>query len=108
MSQINFEDFKKLDIKIAKILEAEEIKDSNKLVKLQIDLGDEQRQLVAGISKDYTSEELIEKNIVVITNLKPREIMGVESQGMLLAASDEDGVSLLSPDRDIISGSQVS
>lgn len=108
MDQINFEDFKKLDIKIAEIKEAEDIESSNKLVKLQIDLGDEQRQLVAGISKYYSPEELIGKNIVVITNLKPREIMGVESQGMLLAASDEDGVSLLSPDRDITPGSRVS
>lgn len=108
MDQINFEDFKKLDIKIAEVKEAEDIESSNKLVKLQIDLGDEQRQLVAGISKHYSPEKLIGKNIVVITNLKPREIMGVESQGMLLAVSDEDGVSLLSPDRDITPGSRVS
>jgi methionine--tRNA ligase beta chain len=107
MDLIIYEDFKKLDLRVAKILEAERVENSEKLIKLQIDLGEEKRQIVAGIGKFYNPEDLINKQIVVVTNLEPRKLMGEESQGMLLAASDEDQISLLIPDQEIPTGSIV-
>ncbi len=90
-NRISIEDFAKIQLKVAKIVEAEKIEKSNKLVKLQIDLGDEKRQIVAGIGKKYKPEDLVGRMIVVVANLKPAKLMGVESNGMLLAASGEDG-----------------
>jgi len=104
---INFNDFKKLDIKTAKVLEAEKIKDSNKLLKLKVDIGDEERQLVAGLANHYTPESLVDRNIIMIVNLEPKELMGVESQGMLLAASGED-IALLQPDKEVEPGTKIS
>ena len=107
---INYEDFEKLDLKVAEIKEAEEIDGADKLYKLTISLGDEERILVAGIKQHYSTEELKGKKIIIITNLEPRKLRGIESQGMLLAASTEDHkeVILLTPDKDIESGSPVS
>ncbi len=92
---IDFEDFLKLDIRTGTILEVEEVKKSNKLYKMQVDLGFEVRTIMGGLKKRYKKEELIGKKVTVLANLKPRTIMGVESHGMLLAASDEDNLSLL-------------
>ena len=105
---VNFDDFKKLDLRIAKILKAEKIEGSNKLLKFQIDIGDEEKQLVAGLAKHYNPEDLVGREIVVVVNLEPKKLMGVESQGMLLAASRDDDIVLLQPDREIEPGSKIS
>jgi len=89
---ITIDDFAKVQLKVAEILEAEKVEKSNKLVKLQVTLGeDDKRQIVAGIGKAYTPEELVGRKIIVVANLQPAKLMGIESQGMLLAASDKDG-----------------
>jgi methionyl-tRNA synthetase len=87
---ITLEEFQKIELRVATVLRAERVPGTDKLLKLQIDLGSEQRQLVAGIAKHYTPEELPGKQIVVVANLQPAVIRGVESQGMLLAASTDD------------------
>lgn len=88
---ISYNDFAKIQLRCAKILEAERVKKSKKLIQLKIDIGTERRQIVAGIGEHYSPEELIGKTIVVVANLEPVKLMGIESQGMLLAASNEDG-----------------
>ena len=104
---ISINDFAKVQLKIGIVLEAEPVEKSNKLLKLQVDTG-EKRQIVAGIAKAYAPEELIGKKVVVVTNLKPAKLMGVESNGMLLAATDSDGVlSVLTPEKDIKHGASI-
>lgn len=105
---IGIEDFLKVDLRVAKVLSAERVEGSEKLLKLQISLGDEERTIVAGIAKYYSPEELVGKKIVVVANLKPRKIFGITSQGMLLAASDGENLSLIVPDRDIKEGAKLS
>jgi len=105
---ITYDDFKKLELKVAKIVNAEAVAGATKLLKLQIDLGTEQRQIVAGIALAYKPEELVGKSIVVVANLAPAVIRGVESNGMLLAATGGDTLALLTPDREVPPGSSVS
>ena len=106
---ININEFKQIELKVARIIKAEEVEGSDKLVRLDIDLGDEKRQLVAGIKKFYKIEDLEGKEIIVVANLEPRMLMGLESQGMLLAAKDKEGnISLLQPDKEIDPGSTIS
>ncbi|MFQ6136321.1 MAG: methionine--tRNA ligase [Candidatus Hydrothermarchaeales archaeon] len=105
--KISYEEFSKFDIKTAKILKVDRIKDADKLYKLQIDVGGKKKQLVAGIAQRYKVEELIGKTIVVIDNLKPAVIKGEKSEGMLLAAVSGDEVSLVTVDRGVESGSKV-
>ena len=97
-------------MRVAKIINAEKVENADKLLKLQLKIGDEERQIVAGIAKYYTTEELIGKKIVVVYNLKPVKLRGVESNGMLLAASNEDRskVIFLTPEKDIEDGSRIS
>ena len=104
---ITFDDFKKIELKIARITEAEEVACAEKLLKLQIDLGGEKRQIVAGIKRSYQAADLIGREIVVVVNLEPRMVMGIESNGMLLAASDDTGPVLLRPDKDVPPGSGI-
>ncbi|WAM33997.1 methionine--tRNA ligase [Caldicellulosiruptor morganii] len=104
---ISIEDFAKIELKVAKVLEAEKIEGADKLLKLIVDLGDEKRQIVAGIAKHYSPEELVGKKIVVVANLKPAKLRGVESQGMLLAASIGDELCIISPEKDIKEGARV-
>jgi methionine--tRNA ligase beta chain len=104
---ISFEDFQKIDLRIGKILEVEKIEESEKLFKLIVDLGNEKRQLVAGIAKYYKLEDLIGKEIVVVANLEPKKIMGIESQGMLLAADVEGEPVILIPEKEIPPGSII-
>ncbi len=105
---ITIDDFKKVDLRIAKVLEAERVPKSEKLLKLQISIGSEKRQLVAGIAQHYKPEELVGKKIVVVANLQPAKLMGQESQGMLLAASNSEGkLTILSTEKDIDEGSLV-
>ena len=104
--EIRYEDFEKLDLRVAKVLAAEAVPKSSKLLKLKIDVGGE-RTIVAGMGKDYKPEEIVGKNIVVIVNLKPTKLMGVESHGMLLAADTETGLTLVSFDRDPKTGARI-
>ncbi|HPS28431.1 MAG TPA: methionine--tRNA ligase subunit beta [Candidatus Paceibacterota bacterium] len=109
MDVISIDDFKKIDLRVATIKTAERVEGSDKLIKLSIDLGEETRQLVAGIGRQYEPEMLIEKQIIVIANLQPRMLMGLESKGMLLAAHGENGEAiLLTPDKLAFNGSNIS
>ncbi|WP_447968599.1 methionine--tRNA ligase [Nitrospira sp. M1] len=105
--QIDIEDFMKVKLKVGKVLEAERVPKSNKLLKLQVDLGSERRQIVAGIGKKYEPDQLIGQTIVVVANLKPAKLMGVESQGMVLAAGGKEVLGLLTMNEDTAPGSQV-
>jgi len=96
---ISFEEFKKVDLRVATILEAERVEGTDKLMKLQLDLGDEKRQIVAGIATVYRPENLIGRNIVVVANLAPVTLRGVESNGMLLAANIDGRPELVTFDR---------
>ena len=104
---ITVEDFKKLEIRIAKIKDVQDHPNADKLFVIVIDLGDKTKQIVAGIRDSYKKEDLIGRNIVVVDNLEPAMLRGVESQGMLLATRDEKGVSIITPDRDVTTGSIV-
>lgn len=106
---IDYTDFSKIKLKVGQIIEAEEVPKTDKLVRLTIDLNDEKRQIVAGIKSNYKPEDLIDKKIAVVCNLKPRSIRGYESQGMLLAASNDDHseISILTVDKDIPNGSII-
>jgi methionyl-tRNA synthetase len=104
--EIEYDEFAKVDLRVAKILAAEPVPKSNKLVKLRIDIGEE-RTIVAGIGKDYQPEELIGKSIIVVANLKPAKLMGVESHGMLLATDGVTGLTLIGFDREPKTGAKV-
>lgn len=104
---VNIDDFLKLDIRVGTIISAEKIPEGDKLLKLQIDFGDETRQIMSGIAESYPDpEELVNKQIPVIINLEPRMLRGYESQGMILATGDEKVV-LLYPSEKIHNGSKV-
>ena len=105
---IRIDDFKKTILKTARILEAERVEGTDKLMRLKIDLGEEERPLVAGIAQHYSAEDLIGRTIIVVANLKPARIRGLESRGMLLAAGDGETLSLLTPDRDLPPGCRIS
>ncbi len=104
---ISFEDFKRLEIRIGKIVSAEKVEGTDKLLKLEVDLGEEKRQLVAGIAQNYEPEQVVNKEVPILVNLEPRKIRGVESRGMLLAAIENDGPVLLHPDREVPPGSMI-
>ena len=106
LETLSFEDFQKWDLRVAKVLSAERVPKSKKLIKLEVDLG-EKRTLVAGIGQDYTPEELPGKTIVVVANLEPTKLMGVESRAMLLAARDAKGLKLIAPEGEILPGTRV-
>jgi len=105
--EISIEEFRKLDIRIGKILDAKKIEKSKKLLNLLVDIGDEKRQLVAGIAENHRPEDLIGKLVVVIANLKPAKIMGVESKGMILAADIGGKAVLLVPEKEVAAGTRV-
>jgi methionyl-tRNA synthetase len=104
--EIDYEEFGKVDLRAGKILAAEPVPKSNKLLKLKVDIGEE-RTIVAGIGKDYTPEDLIGKTIVVVANLKPVKLMGVESYGMLLATDTDKGLTVLTFDREAKTGGKI-
>jgi len=104
---ISIEDFQKLDLRVAVVENASRVKDSTKLLDLSIDISGEKRKILAGIGEYYEPEYLIGKKIVVVYNLNPKKIMGMLSEGMLLAASSKNKISLLTVDRDIESGSKI-
>ena len=103
----SIEDFKKFEFVIGQIKEVKEHPNADRLFVVKVDIGTEVKQLVAGIRKSYTPEQLIGRRVVVVNNLEPAVIRGEESRGMILAASDENGISILAPDRDVVLGSIV-
>lgn len=105
---IAIDDFAKLELKVGTILGAEEIEGSDKLLKLKVDLGEESpRQIIAGIKNYYKKEELVNNQIVVVANLEPRQMMGMESQGMVLATDSDTGPILLIPEKEVPPGSKI-
>lgn len=107
--KISIEEFKKIDLRVAKVISARKVENSDKLLLLEIDLGEEKRQIVAGIAEYYKPEEIIGKEIIVVYNLQPAKIRGYESQGMLLAAKDNKGrLAILTPEKEVDPGSKVS
>jgi len=108
MEMINFEDFVKIDLRIGKIIEAEKVEGSSKIIKTTVDLGEETKQILAGIGKFYTPEELINKVVIVVANLSSKKIMGMDSEGMILAVKDDNNLSLLGVDKEIKIGSKIS
>jgi len=108
-STITIDDFKKVVLKVGKVTEASAHANANKLLVLKVDLGGgEVRQVVSGIKQWYAPEQLVGKNVILVANLAPAVLRGVESQGMVLAASSGDQVILLSPEKDAAPGSKVS
>jgi len=107
METILFEDFRKIDIRIGKILTAERVEGSDKLLKLEVDFGTDQRQIIAGIAQFYAPEALIGKECPFAYNLAARMLKGLESQGMILCPSDVNGPVLMHPDKEIEPGSIV-
>ena len=104
---ITYDDFMKLELRSGKVLEASAHPNADKLLVLKVDLGEKQIQLVAGIRAFYAPEAIVGKIVVVLVNLEPRELRGVESQGMVLAASDENGIKVLTVDGEIKPGSII-
>ena len=107
MEYITYDEFKKMDLRVAKVLTAERVAGTNKLLKLQIDLGTEQRQIIAGVAESYAPEELVGKEFIVIANLQPAVIRGIESQGMLLAAEVDSKPIIPFFDREVPPGTKV-
>jgi methionyl-tRNA synthetase len=105
--KIDITDFAKVELRAAEVKEAERIAGSKKLVRLQVDLGGETRQVVAGIAESYAPEALVGKKVVLVTNLKPARLMGVESNGMVLAASLDGRAVLCTFDADVAPGTKV-
>ncbi|MBI5742466.1 MAG: methionine--tRNA ligase subunit beta [Candidatus Niyogibacteria bacterium] len=113
---INYDDFKKVELKIGRVLAAERVEGSEKLLKLQVDDGTKAengeaapRQVIAGIGKKYAPEELVGQEIAFVANLEPRKLMGLESNGMILAAHDAEGLPvILNPGEEVPSGSKIS
>ncbi len=104
---VSIEEFAKVQLKVGRVLEAERVPKSDKLLRLKVDTG-EVRQIVAGIGKDYSPEDLVQRHIVVVCNLKPAKLMGIESKGMLLAATDKEGrLSIITIDREVSEGARI-
>ena len=101
------DEFRKLEFIVAQIKEVKEHPNADRLYLVSVDTGKEQRQVVAGIRKNYTKEQLVGRRVILVNNLEPAVIRGETSQGMILAASDEQGISVLGPDRDVALGSIV-
>jgi methionyl-tRNA synthetase len=108
-AEVSFDEFSKMDIRIGKILKAERVEKSKKLLKLQVDTGIDTRTVMSGIAEHFSPEDIIGKQVTILVNLAPRKIMGVESQGMILMASDKDGsLKMLSPGSETSPGSVIS
>ena len=103
----SIEDFRKIELRIAEIKEVNDHPNADKLLVLTVDLGDRQKQVVAGIKNFYSKDELLGRQVVLVDNLEPAVLRGVESQGMILAGSDEFGITIISPERPLKLGSVV-
>ncbi|MFH1445401.1 MAG: methionine--tRNA ligase subunit beta [Nanoarchaeota archaeon] len=107
MENVSFDEWQKMDVRVAKIESAERIEGADKLLKLVVSLGKEKRDLVAGIAEFYASEELVGKTIPILTNLEPKQFKGVTSHGMILAIEHKGKAVLMLPDKDVKEGSKV-
>lgn len=107
MDLIKYDDFAKLDLRIVKVIEAERLEGTRNLIKIKVSLGEEEKIIVAGIAGAYEAEELIGKKIVMLLNLEPKKIFDIESNGMILAAENEDNISLLTCDKELPEGSKI-
>lgn len=107
--KVRYEDFAKIDLRVGRVVSAESVPGSRKLVKLMVDLGGETRQILAGLAKWYTPEDFVGKYVIVVANLEPKKMAGIESQGMILAApcSDESKPALLTVAEPVEPGSKV-
>ncbi len=101
------DEFKNFQFVVAQIKEVKEHPNADRLFVIKVDTGTEIKQIVAGIRKSYTPEQLINRRVVIVNNLEPATIRGEQSQGMILAASDDLGISVVAPDRDVVLGSTV-
>lgn len=107
--KISYEDFCKLDLRVGTIISADDLEDSNKLIKMIVDIGEEKKQVIAGIKKQYKVEDLVGKQVVIIVNLEPRKIADLDSDGMILASHTLDGLPVvLLPERPVPDGSIIS
>jgi methionyl-tRNA synthetase len=107
MEHITFDEFKRMDFRVGEVIKAEKVEGTDKLLKLEVDIGTEKRTMVAGVADVYTAEELVGKKFIVIVNLKPAVIRGIESQGMLLAAEVEGKATIPFFDKDVLTGAKV-
>ena len=109
LPEITIDDFAKIELKVGEIIACEKVEKSDKLLKLSVKLGDSTRTVVSGIAKAYAPEQMVGKKVVFVTNLKPVKICGVLSEGMILAAEDENGtLSLVTPDKaELLSGANI-
>ncbi len=107
MDVISFNEFRRVDLRVGVIRDAERIEGYDKLLKLKVDIGIEERTLVAGIAQYYSPEDLIGKRIIIVVNLQPKRIAGITSQGMLLAVMGKEGLSLLTTDKEVEPGLRV-
>jgi methionyl-tRNA synthetase len=106
--EITFDDFIKVELKVGEIIACERVEKSNKLLKETVKFGTEVRTIVSGIAKHYTPEEMVGKKVIFVTNLAPRKVCGIMSEGMILAAEDENGtLSLCTPEKDVLSGTRL-
>ncbi|MDG6907872.1 MAG: methionine--tRNA ligase subunit beta [Nitrososphaerota archaeon] len=105
--EVTFDEFKRIDIRTAKVLEVSRVPNSARLLKLILDIGGQQKQCIAGVGAKYEPEQLKDKIIVVVVNLKPRSLMGLVSEVMLLAAAEGPEISVLTPDRPLNAGAKV-
>jgi len=109
-NMVSFNEFKNMELRVGTIKEAEQVENSKKLIKLQVDFGDFQRQIVAGLYPHYKPEELVEEQFIFITNLEPTKLMGIESNGMILAAveGEKEKVVCLKPEKEVKDGTRIS
>ncbi len=107
MEVVLFDDFKKIDMRVGKIVDVQEHPDADKLYVIDIDVGTEKRKIVAGIRPYYQKEELIGKLVIIVVNLEPRKIRGIESQGMLLAGLDDGVLGVLTIDKNVSPGTRI-
>jgi len=105
---INIEEFRRLELKVGTVRSAETHPNADRLLVLRVDLGSEERQIVAGIRRSYATEELVGRQVVIVANLEPATLRGIESQGMLLAASDGERIVILTPQKEVSAGAKVS
>ncbi len=105
--EIEFDDFMKVDLRVGKVVAAEEVKKSRKLLQLTVEVGNETRTILSGIKSTYSAQDMVGKNVIIVANLKPRKMAGIESKGMVLAVGEGDDIVLLSPEKEVKSGIRV-
>jgi len=104
---VTYDEFRKIDLRVGKVLEAEDVKGSKNLIKLIVDLGNEKRQIIAGLKRWYRPEDFKDKYVIVVANLEPKVFMGLKSEGMILATIDTEKPILLTVEEDVPPGSRI-